>query len=107
VGWFLFACRDGYDGKKEEAVVMVVPWWNQHAGSCVYRPALGAAGIWESSMNKVIERVMQTIGLMKTMDEEETEQTREVLLDFLSKRPGTDERAAAVEGVRFLRNLKT
>jgi hypothetical protein len=58
-------------------------------------------------MNKVIERVMQTVGLMKTMDEEETEQTREALLDFLSKRPGTDERSAAVEGVKFLKNLKT
>jgi hypothetical protein len=58
-------------------------------------------------MNKVIERVMQTFGLMETMDEEETEQTREVLLDFLSKRPGTDERSAAVEGIKFLKNLKT
>jgi hypothetical protein len=62
---------------------------------------------WERTMNKVIERVMQTIGLMKTMDEKETEQTREVLLEFLSKRPGTDERSAAVEGVKFLKNLKT
>jgi hypothetical protein len=58
-------------------------------------------------MNKVIERVMQTFGLMKPMDAEETEQTREALLEFLSKRPGTDERSAAVEGVRFLKNLKT
>jgi hypothetical protein len=61
----------------------------------------------EPPMNKVIERVMQTFGLMRTMDENETEQTREVLLDFLSKRPGTDERAAAVEGLTFLKNLKT
>jgi hypothetical protein len=30
-----------------------------------------------------------------------------VLLDFLSKRPGTDERPATVEGVTFLKNLKT
>jgi hypothetical protein len=58
-------------------------------------------------MNKVIERAMQTFGLMKPMDAEETEQTRGVLLDFLSKRPGTDERPATVEGVTFLKNLKT
>jgi hypothetical protein len=58
-------------------------------------------------MNKVIERVMQTFGLMKPMDAEETEETREVLLDFLSKRPGTDERSAAVESLKFLKNLKT
>jgi hypothetical protein len=58
-------------------------------------------------MNKVIERVMQTFGFMKPMDAEETEQTREVLLDFLSKRPGTDERSATVESLTFLKNLKT
>jgi hypothetical protein len=63
--------------------------------------------IWERKMNQVIERVMRTFGLMKPMDAEETEQTREVLLDFLSKQPGTDERSAAVESLKFLKNLKT
>jgi hypothetical protein len=35
------------------------------------------------------------------------EQTREVLLDCLSERPGTDDRSAAVEEVTFLKNLRT
>jgi hypothetical protein len=38
---------------------------------------------------------------------EELEDTREVLLDFLSKRPGTDVRNAAVDSLTFLKNLKT
>lgn len=58
-------------------------------------------------MHKVVERVMQTFGLMKPMSDEETEQTRKELLDFLSKRSGTDERKAAVESLIFLKNLKT
>jgi hypothetical protein len=45
--------------------------------------------------------------MMKPLSEQESEQTREVLLDFLSKRPGTDEHKAAVEGLTFLKNLKT
>jgi hypothetical protein len=56
---------------------------------------------------KVIDRVMKTFGMMKPLSEKETEQTREVLLDFLSKRPGTDDHEATVEGLGFLRNLKT
>jgi hypothetical protein len=50
---------------------------------------------------------MQTYGMMKTLSGEELEEAREVLLDFLSKRPGTDEHTATVESLTFLRNLKT
>jgi hypothetical protein len=39
--------------------------------------------------------------------DEETEQSREDLLDFLSKRHGTDERKATVDGIIFLKKLKT
>jgi hypothetical protein len=45
--------------------------------------------------------------MMRTLSEEELEKTREVLLDFLSKRPGTDEHTAAVDSLTFLRNLET
>lgn len=58
-------------------------------------------------MREVVDKVMETYGLMKTQTPEELEQAREVLLDFLSKRPGTDERAATVESLALLRNLKT
>lgn len=58
-------------------------------------------------MQKVIDRVMKTFGMMKPLSEKEAEQTREMLLEFLSKRPGTDDHKATVEGLTFLRNLKT
>ena len=58
-------------------------------------------------MQGIIERVMQTFSLMKTLSDKEAEETREVLLDFLSKRPGADEHTAAVDSLAFLRNLKT
>jgi hypothetical protein len=50
---------------------------------------------------------MQTFGMINSLTQEETDETREILLDCLSKRPGTDERKAAVESLTFLRNLKT
>jgi hypothetical protein len=61
----------------------------------------------EFAMQEVVDKVMQTYGMMKTMSGEELEEAREVLLDFLSKRPGTDEHTATVESLTFLRNLKT
>jgi hypothetical protein len=61
----------------------------------------------ESVMQKLIDRVMKTFGMMKPLSEKEAEQTREVLLDFLSKRPGTDDHQATAHGLTFLRNLKT
>ena len=42
-------------------------------------------------------KAMQTFGMMKSLSPDELEEAREVLLDFLSKRPGTDEHTAAVE----------
>ena len=53
-------------------------------------------------MGKIIERILQAFGQRK-----EPEGTDEVLLDFLSKKPGTEERAAAVEEVDFLKDLRT
>jgi hypothetical protein len=61
----------------------------------------------EFGMQEVVDKVMQTYGMMKTLSGEELEEAREVLLDFLSKRPGTDEHTATVESLTFLRNLKT
>ena len=59
-------------------------------------------------MPDVADKVMQTYGLMKSLTPDKIEGTREVLLDFLSKRPGDDDdHTAAVESLKFLRNLKT
>lgn len=53
-------------------------------------------------MGKVIELIRQAFG-----KKEEPGSSEEVLLDFLSKKPGTEERASAVEDVEFLRDLRT
>jgi hypothetical protein len=67
----------------------------------------GITNSTEFAMQEVVDRVMQTFGMMKSMSEEEMEEAREVLLDFLSKCPGTDNHRAAVDSLTFLRNLKT
>lgn len=59
------------------------------------------------AMQKLVDKVMQTYGMMKSLSGEELEEAREILLDFLSKRPGTDEYTPTVDSLTFLRNLKT
>jgi hypothetical protein len=53
-------------------------------------------------MGEIIQRVLQIFG-----KKEEPDSTEEVLLDFLSKKHGTEERAGAVEEVEFLKDLRT
>jgi hypothetical protein len=53
-------------------------------------------------MGKVMERILQVFGR-----KEEPDSTQEALLDFLSKKPDTEERARAVEEVDFLKDLRT
>jgi hypothetical protein len=58
-------------------------------------------------MQGVVQRVLDTFGMMNTMPPEKVEQTRQLLLDFLAKRPDDDEHTATVESLIFLKNLKT
>jgi hypothetical protein len=53
-------------------------------------------------MGQIIQRVLQMFG-----KKEEPDSNEEALLDFLSKKPGTEERANAVEEVEFLKDLRT
>jgi hypothetical protein len=54
------------------------------------------------AMKKMVERVMQILGLWQGPEEEDT---REVLLDFLSKKPGAEQYGA--EHLNFLKDLRT
>jgi hypothetical protein len=82
--------------------------WLAYKGTIeVFRNFPDIPNFGEFAMQEVVDKVMQTYGMMKTMSGEELEEAREVLLDFLSKRPGTDEHTATVESLTFLRNLKT
>lgn len=53
-------------------------------------------------MGKVMQLIRQAFG-----KKEEPDSAEEALLDFLSKKPGTDERASVVEQVDFLKDLQT
>ena len=53
-------------------------------------------------MGELLDRVLQIFGR-----KEEPDSSDEALLDFLSKKPGTEERANAVEEVEFLKDLRT
>jgi hypothetical protein len=53
-------------------------------------------------LGNLIERIMQVFGM-----KDEPDSTEEAVLDFLSKKPGTEERARAVEEVDFLKDLRT
>ena len=53
-------------------------------------------------MRQVIESILRVFG-----KKENSDSTEEVLLDFLSKKPGTEERSAAVAEVDFLKDLRT
>jgi hypothetical protein len=56
----------------------------------------------EEAMGEIIQRVLEMFGKKK-----EPASTEEALLDFLSKKPDTEERARAVEEVDFLKDLRT
>jgi hypothetical protein len=56
----------------------------------------------ERTMGTLIEHILQVFG--KKIEPDGTEET---LLDFLSKKPGTEERTRAVEEVDFLKDLRT
>ena len=53
-------------------------------------------------MGKFVERILQLFG---TKDEPDS--TEETLLDFLSTKPGTEERTRKVDEVDFLKDLRT
>jgi hypothetical protein len=54
------------------------------------------------TMGELFERILQMSG-----KKEEPDSTEEALLDFLSKKPGTEERTRAVDEVDFLKDLRT
>jgi hypothetical protein len=55
---------------------------------------------------KVIERVMQTYGLIVNLTPEQEDETRKKVAKFLENRSG-DERILAVEAIKFLRGSRT
>jgi len=54
-------------------------------------------------MQTVIEKVMQTFGLMHTLTDEQPDEAKQAVSDFLANNPQEDEHKAIVEALAFLR----
>ena len=54
-------------------------------------------------MEEIIDKVMRTFGMMNTLTDEQADNAKLALADFLSKNPQEDEHKATVEGLTFLR----
>jgi hypothetical protein len=57
-------------------------------------------------MQAVIDRVMQTYTMIANLNPEEERATRERVIMYLGSKSEADENALAVEGLRYLRNVK-
>jgi hypothetical protein len=55
-------------------------------------------------MDSVIEKVMQTFGMMNSLSDIQLAEAREAALDFMSSNPQEDEHKATVEALAFLRS---
>jgi hypothetical protein len=53
-----------------------------------------------------IDRVMQTYGMIVNLNAEEERMARQKVAAHLAGRPGGDEHALAVEGLRYLRSVR-
>jgi hypothetical protein len=56
-------------------------------------------------METIIDKIMQTFGMMNTLNDQQAENARLALTDYLAKNPQEDEHRATVEGLTFLRSL--
>jgi hypothetical protein len=53
-----------------------------------------------------IDRIMKTHGMIVKLTADEERMTREKVISFLAERPGADENALAIEGLRYLRSVR-
>jgi hypothetical protein len=55
-------------------------------------------------MEAILDKVMQTFGMMNTLTDQQAENAEFALADFLSNNPQDDEHKATVERLTFLRS---
>jgi hypothetical protein len=58
-------------------------------------------------MQAAIDRVMHTYGMIVNLTAEEERSVREKVSDFLAKAKSSDEHQLAIEGLRYLRTVKS
>jgi hypothetical protein len=76
--------------------------WNQ-SFLCVFLSGFSR----ESSMQVAIDRVMHTYGMLGNLTLEEEQAAREKVSNFLANAKTDDENKLAVEGLRYLRGVKS
>jgi hypothetical protein len=57
-------------------------------------------------MEVIIRKVMQTYCMMNTLTDEQAENAKLAVANYLANNPQTDEHRATVEGLTFLRGLQ-
>jgi hypothetical protein len=60
----------------------------------------------EKTMQAAIDRVMQTYCMIEKLTAEEAQAAREKVSSYLAEKPEADERALAIEGLRYLRSAR-
>ena len=57
-------------------------------------------------MQAAVDRVMETYGMIENFTPDEVKAARERVTSYLSERPEADDRALAIEGLRYLRSVR-
>jgi hypothetical protein len=57
-------------------------------------------------MQAAVDPVMRTYGLMVNLTDDEERAAREKVVSFLAEKPEIDEKALAIEGLRYLRSVR-
>jgi hypothetical protein len=57
-------------------------------------------------MEAAVDRVMKTYGMMVNLTADEEKATREKVASYLAEKPGSDENALAIEGLRYLQSVR-
>jgi hypothetical protein len=60
----------------------------------------------EDIMQAAVDRVMKTYGMIVNLSAEEERATREKVISYLAEKPAADEKALAIEGLRYLRSVR-
>jgi hypothetical protein len=57
-------------------------------------------------MQEAVDRVMKTYGMIVNLTSDEERAARDRVTSYLAERPEADDRALAIEGLRYLRSVR-
>jgi hypothetical protein len=97
----LFAVRAAGGVHRRSSLSSKTPRWNKSSRGAFYE-----GFVREKTMQAAIDRVMQTYCMIEKLTDEEAQAAREKVSSYLAEKPQADERALAVEGLRYLRSVR-